>query len=275
IREKRAISFLLAFFFCLIIVTISSGVLGNGHLELHLWQLNLIGFSWKHFFHLLVQVAGRHPFLLMAVILTLSQHQERLWRWYLFLALVALATSGKIGSEENYYLELIALGSIGSGFLIGRISCQIGYLISLAQLFLYLPLQPAAVFNRTYGQEVPAAVSGIIPGQSQREVGELICAYLKPLSEPVISEDPGYLLLVGKKIFLQPYQYTQLVKAGRWDEKPLLKLVEEKRFSSILVGKESFEGKSVYFTSRFLTSVRNNYLISRIIGNYYLLEPVP
>ncbi|HPP11798.1 MAG TPA: hypothetical protein PKW42_03615, partial [bacterium] len=175
-----------------------------------------------------------------------------------------------------YYLEMVAAGSLAFGFLFSLSQPrQTTYLLALAQLFLYLPLKPAPVFTRTYGQEVPAAVSGLTPGKVEREIGQLLRGYLGPLAEPVICEDPGYLLLSGKEIFLQPYQFARLAVVGRWQEEPLLKMVQQKKFSAIIVSAESYQQQSVFFTPAFLRELKKNYVLSRIIGNYYLLEPAP
>ncbi len=275
-EKKRGLIFLLSFLIFLTLFFLVAILFRAEAFWQHFWQMNLLGLSWKQFGHLLVQVFGRHPFLLAAIVLVLKGRAERFWQFYWLLVLVALAGSLKVGAEENYYLEMVAAGSLAFGFLFSLSQPrQTTYLLALAQLFLYLPLKPAPVFTRTYGQEVPAAVSGLTPGKVEREIGQLLRGYLGPLAEPVICEDPGYLLLSGKEIFLQPYQFARLAVVGRWQEEPLLKMVQQKKFSAIIVSAESYQQQSVFFTPAFLRELKKNYVLSRIIGNYYLLEPAP
>jgi len=275
-REKKCgLTYLFSFFlfFSLFLLAITL-CWGHGFWQ-HFWQLNMSGFSLRQFFHLLVQVSGRHVILFSMVIFSLFSRKKQWWQSYLICVVLAIFFSLKIGAEENYYLELVAAGSICLAFLPGETAQQqVVYLLCLAQLFLYLPLKPAAVFTRTYGQEVPAVVSSLTPDFARRQVGQLICSALRPLPEPVISEDVGYLLLSGHEVFFQPYQFTQLARQAKWPEGIILQMVREKKFSAIVLSAESYQEKSVFFSPSFLRKVKSCYVISRIIGNYYLLEPL-
>ena len=39
----------------------------------------------------------------------------------------------------------------------------------------------------------------------------------------------------GRRIYLQPFEMTQLAREGKWDPAPLLRRIEEKSFSAILI----------------------------------------
>jgi hypothetical protein len=52
---------------------------------------------------------------------------------------------------------------------------------------------------------------------------------------------PALLLpLDGRRIYLQPFEMTQLQRDGRWDQGPLLASIERRKFPAILIWKPSY-----------------------------------
>jgi hypothetical protein len=53
---------------------------------------------------------------------------------------------------------------------------------------------------------------------------------------PVLAdEEMGMLPITGRAIQLQPFELTQLVRAGRWDQQPLLRSIHDRRYAAILI----------------------------------------
>ena len=249
-------------------------------LLLHLVTLNALPLTAGHYLSVLTAVSAKHAILLAAAVFFLLR--EKGWasplRWYVLFLLPASLLSAKTGAEENYYLELIAAGSIALGLRAGEKQPAVRravLLVAAAQLILSLPFAPAATFTRTYGQELQAGGSSTVPGKVEREAGKLIVEAVSATPGDVLSEDIGYLIEAGKKPWLEdPYQFSQLARIGRWDESPLLQRIERGEFSLVVLGQESCEkGESPYFTAAAVSAIRKHYPTARIVGKFYLLTP--
>ncbi|MCX7705068.1 MAG: glycosyltransferase family 39 protein [bacterium] len=244
----------------------------------HLLILNTLPFSFSHFFNVFSQVGIRHSllFVFLAMFIGSMKDKNSPFYWYCVLSPITLLFAAKIGAEANYFLEIIALSSISLGIFFEKIqfiSKQAILLTLVSQLFLFLPFKPAPVFTKTYGQEMPAAI-GSDPSSTLKEAGELIAGELLSVSEPILSEDTGWLVVAGKDVIIEPYQFSQLAKYGRWNENFIVEMLREKQFNLILLNSESYEKQSEKFTQNMLEAIRNNYQVKRIIGNIYILEPM-
>lgn len=276
IAKEKKNYFISAFAGVLLIIFTSLFFRYKENIFTHLLLFNILPFSLSHFLNVFSTVGIRHCFLfgfLALYTFTLKDKKDPIY-WYCALSPVLLLLSAKTGSEANYFLELVALSSVAAGLMFEKIGkFEIFLPVCISQIFLFLPFNPAAVFTRTYGQEVPAAV-GSQPTKTLMEAGEIIYGELMSVSDPVLSEDTGWLVATEKNVIIEPYQFTQLVKTGRLDESPFIQMLEEKRFNLILISSESYEGHTEKFTCRMLESIKTNYQIKRVIGSMYILEPV-
>jgi hypothetical protein len=262
-----------------IFVSLATAYLVNGRdIFTHLIFMNILPFDFQHFLSLFSGMAGKHPFLFGALALFMisdSKNRSVLW-WYSFFVVCSLFFSAKIGAEENYFLEFISVSAVAMGMMARLLkdeSKQVLLLCIAAQLILYLPLKPAPVFTRTYGQEITDIGASLTPGSTEWDIGEIITAQVKAEEGPILSEDPGYLVMSGKQIVFQPYQYTQLAQVGKWNDSEIVDMVINKTFSLIILSSDSVERQSNYFTPKIITAIKTNYTVRRIVGNYYLLEP--
>ena len=51
----------------------------------------------------------------------------------------------------------------------------------------------------------------------------------------MIAEDPGLVPTTGKPLWLQPFEFTQMAEAGRWNQEPLLAALRQGEFSFIVL----------------------------------------
>ncbi|MCM8817283.1 MAG: glycosyltransferase family 39 protein [Candidatus Omnitrophica bacterium] len=277
-REKQKIYFYLGFFlplliiFCVVLVRYSTGVFT------HLIKLNILPLSFSHFLNVFSIIGIRHSFLLgfLGGFLVLMKNKKDPLYWYCLLSPVTLLFSAKIGAESNYLLEILVLSSICTGILFERVEKplrKVFLLTCISQMFLFLPFKPAPVFTKTYGQEIPAAIESR-PTDALKQTGEIISGELMAVTDPVLSEDIGWLVMSGKKVIIEPYQFSQLAKYGRWDDSFVVGMINEKEFNLILLSADSYEKGSEKFTRDMLKAIKENYQIKRVVGNTYLLEPV-
>jgi len=48
-------------------------------------------------------------------------------------------------------------------------------------------------------------------------------------------EQMGLLPLEGRRIYLQPFEMSQLANEGKWDQGPLLRDIADEKFSAVLI----------------------------------------
>ncbi len=244
----------------------------------HLIILNRLPLSFSHFMNVFANIGIRHTFLFCAlcVFIGLMKDKNDPVYWYCIFSPITLLFSAKIGSEANYFLEVIALSAISSGIIFATVNTSMKKIVliaCIAQIFLFLPFKPAPVFTKTYGQELPATISSE-PTNILKEAGDMIIGELMSVFDPVLSEDIGWLISAKKEVIIEPYQFSQLAKYGRWNDTYIVEMIKEKQFNLILMSTENYEGSGEKFTKNMLESIKENYSVKRIIGNTYILEPM-
>jgi hypothetical protein len=147
---------------------------------------------------------------------------------YAIGATVVAATAGKVGSNLNYLLELSTALCLTAGLLLAALRHRPRWrsllLLALLGQALLLVVWP----HSYYGYALDAA----------RDVskGQQLTRVLAQTPGPVLADEHlGYLPLAGRPVELQPFELTQLVHAGVWDQAPLLAAIEEQRYAAILV----------------------------------------
>ena len=153
-------------------------------------------------------------------------------------ALLTALTVGKVGSDVNYFLEIIAACSIWMAIGLSTIMNSINRrnLMILGLLLLQLvwvligaiPITGAAIesrwnmlprYNSLYQEINTATQKGIV------------------LSDDFLD----MVVLSGKPIYYQPFEYGQLYNAGLWDPTALVEQIEQKEFPLVVIG-----GDTVY-----------------------------
>ncbi|HOL49338.1 MAG TPA: glycosyltransferase family 39 protein [bacterium] len=276
-KTVRKSYFIMSFIGCLLLSFLIL-FLRNKSMFNHLVVLNMLPLSVIHFFTLFSVVASKHVilFVLLFVFVFTYKDKKNPFYWYCVLSPIAIVFSAKIGAEANYFLEIIALSSIATGILLTTIDTSLKHIalpVCIVQLFLFLPFKPAPVFTRTYGQEIPASLS-TEPDKILKEAGDLITGEILSCSDPILSEDIGWLVLCQRNVYIEPYQFSQLAKHRRWDETFILDMIKEKQFNLIVMNAGSFEQDCVAFTKNMLKAIKEHYTIKRVIGNFYVHEPV-
>ncbi|MCX7049320.1 MAG: hypothetical protein NTX50_28020 [Candidatus Sumerlaeota bacterium] len=279
----------------------------------HLFVYNRLPLEFARLPSLLVPFMGKHAFLLAAIAMILISERRRrdaIW-WYALLTPLFIPLSAKIGAEENYYLEILAAGALACGFLgtersedqtrnpelgtrnweNGTRNSELGtrntafLCCALAQLLLFLPIRPAPVFTRTYGQEVAGGGASLTPTAADREAGELVVAEMKAAEGDVLSENLGLMILAGKRVVYDPFQFTQLARLGKWNDSAIVEKINRREFGLVLLTKNLMEfpepskdhtgalTESPYFTPGMLRAIAAHYQTKRMIAQYYIMVP--
>ncbi len=245
-------------------------------LGLHLWTLQKLPADPWGTLAWLGPFAGTHALVLAAGLLCMGTDPVfRGARTYARLAcLPLLLQAWKTGAQENYLLEIWALACLGLAVCWDRMRGQTPYIAwaaVLAQGLLFLPIAPAPVFSRTYGQEMSAGGrSAWTPDATDAEIGRLLLSELRSDAGPMLSSDLGYLLLAGRDVLFQPYQFGKRHRAGNWDLRALDAALDADTFRFILLKGNAASGGDPYFPPQQQALIAQRCTLHRVIGPWHL-----
>ncbi len=152
-----------------------------------------------------------------------------------FLASVATAVlAGKVGSDLNYFLNLIvAAACLGGCFAHDILRASITTDRPPGWTVLALLLIPAALIQ-----------SGLIEGDRSLSFtplpadyrnGRQIVETLTNAQGPILSEDEGFCLLSGHEVIFNPFIMSELSREGTWDETPFVDAIRSRSFDIIML----------------------------------------
>jgi ABC-type sugar transport system permease subunit len=251
--------------------------LTGGGFFFHTVSANVNEFRWEQVSSNLFTTQGLMPLLLVEgvafVVLGLRSRPPSWWLVgaYLAGAAVAALLIGKVGSDVNYLLELSAALSLAAGALIARygrrpgtrcvlllaLAVQVAIMVQASQ-YVYARLQADVITQRT---EL-ARLEGVVEGSKG----------------PVLADEyAGLLPLDGRRIYLQPFEMTQLQRDGRWDQEPLLRSIRRRKFPVILIWKPRFAAgiERERWTRGMLEAIEENYEPAHTHAGTVVYRPKP
>lgn len=244
---------------------------------LHLWTLQGLPPDPAGLFDWAAAFTAQHALVLaLAIGLVVNRNKTPTpLRLYGLLALLPpLITSWVTGSQENYLMEVWALACIVTARAWPDLSARhpaSARALLAAQLLLFLPIAPAPVFTRTYGQELPeGSRSAWTPTREDLEVGRLVIRELEIAEGPVLSADLGFALAAGHGIAYQPFQFERLAAAGAWDSPLLHRAIETSVFSHILLKGMADEAGDAMFRPETQALIDRYYELHRVLGPWRL-----
>ena len=210
-------------------------VLTGGGFFLHTVTANINEVRWEQVSFQAAGVQAIMPILLaggVAFLMFGLRSRSASW-WLVGPYLVGSAATalliGKIGSDFNYLLELSAALALGAGALLaryaGRPRVRIPMLLALA-VQVTIMLQASQFFYA----ELQASVISQRDGLARLE--EIVVASEGPV---LADEYAGLLPLEGRRIYIQPFEFTQLAREGKWDQQPFVESIRRGEFDAILI----------------------------------------
>jgi hypothetical protein len=187
---------------------------------------------------------------------------------YLPAALASLWLAGKAGAWENYFFEALAALALCAGLGLARL---VGHRASMVQLL--APLLVLAQVGLMW--HTPRVANRYL--ELTRRSNQEIASYLAGTPDPVVSEDMGLLVTNGKVLDYYSFQYSQLARAGRWDQAWELGQLRDRAFSTVILEQGTRLDVDRYqrFTREFLSELDRNYRRDGTVGKYELYEPDP
>ncbi len=279
--RRRAIPFALGLVAALIPAVF--WLLWRGEMEIasHFGTMNRIGIAPILLPRIALAGIARHPAaILLLVGALLRPDRASPTRWFAVFSLLVFLGAIKVGADVHYFIGPLAAGAVIGPALVKKWQqTRSEHFVSwclAAQLMLYLPIAPRPVFTATYGQEIPTGHAALTPTQDDRRIGRYLSEEISGENEPILADDPGYLLAAGRPVQIQPYQYGRLAEIGRLDCEPLRQLVKERYFALVIL-RHSHTGEAVDsdLPPPVVEAVLENYNPHREIGPYIIYLPNP
>jgi hypothetical protein len=187
--------------------------------------------------------------------------------YYALLVPATIATLGRAGAHTQYVLELLVVTVIYLMRTGGLRFPQRWQALTAVQLALVLAYGPAFVlFEEGPGDRARLAAAP--------EVRALLAA----APGPVLSQQGSFPLFTRGEIHVQLFHFTLLAAQGRWDERPLLREVEQQQLAWV-VTEAPLEGAlddpdaRERFTPLLHDALARNYVRRAQIGPYYVYQP--
>jgi hypothetical protein len=185
---------------------------------------------------------------------------------YLLGAALSALTIGKVGSNVNYLLELGAGAAIAIGALLAWLAPRRWLAATLASL---LALDVALMVLASPYRAVTRGQLG------RRDDARRLERLVREARGTVLAdEDMGLLPLTGRAIHFQPFEMTQLARAGRWDQRPLLDDIERQAFAAILIF--TIPEAPLHrqrWTDEMLAAIERRYAVSERVGGTLVFRP--
>ncbi|MCX6645595.1 MAG: glycosyltransferase family 39 protein [bacterium] len=164
----------------------------------------------------------------------LSDNRKRIIGLYFIASLATAMLSGKVGSDLNYFINLIiasaCLAGVTASNLLQALEVDLKKHGWIAAILL---LVPAAIIqsgtmegNRAYS---------FTPIKDDYIAGQQIVDKLSSVNGPILSEDEGFCLLSGHEVLFNPFIMSEMAREGFWDETPFVDSIRNGEFDLIML----------------------------------------
>ncbi|MCG3175488.1 MAG: hypothetical protein MOGMAGMI_00417 [Candidatus Omnitrophica bacterium] len=229
---------------------------------------NIVVFNLQPYYPQLVlrNLAGHLPLhwpMYAAALIVLPQalreNRSRPLALYALLALGEIVTAGRIGSDENYFLEPL----LGAYLMVIWALCRAGRPVRSIALGVV-----AAILLCLVPYHVQARQGTLEAITSTERDLEPVRQFLRTVPGPVLSEDMGLLISAGLPVSYQFFEATQLADRGLFDDRPFLERIRRGDFPVVVVSTDLLHvTRSQRFRPEFVRALQEAYrLKGRHVG---------
>ncbi len=221
---------------------------------LKMWQAQSFVRYWSLFIEESLWVA---PIALIGMCLALYRSWRHPITLYMLLCLLSSVFLGKVGSGDNYFIEITAAISLASAW---------GWSLfrnTKITLFMWLALAPFTwfAFQKSIPEfrGIPTTYQAIANSELPwDELGVLI----KKGKREMIIENPGLLVSYGQRVVYEPFEFRQLAAQGKFDENLVINKIDAHDYDFIILTTSTYRMPyTSRFSSRFLNKVRQRYKV--------------
>jgi len=198
---------------------------------------------------------------------------------YSMLAAASALTFGKEGSDINYFLEWnVSLAPL-AGILLFRAALPVGHRLRLRAAWLAALALPLLLLDNGFDQARIGwlrLVDGPLPADRQQiEIYRRALETIQETPGPVFSEDMNLLYKTGKDIPAEPAMIQYLAKAGLWDERPFVRMIQERQFALVTTVSGEIALSRERYSPAVAAAIEKAYEPVSRIGDYtiYRLRP--
>ncbi|KPL86950.1 hypothetical protein SE16_12835 [Ardenticatena maritima] len=199
------------------------------------------------------------------------RRQARSWLLlgYFVGASLSALTIAKVGSNVNYLLEWCAASVLLVGVGVVRWQREMTPTARLLPLGLLIAGLGLALWEDTTFLETTSWAAHELASEVE-QLEALVCA----AEGPVLADDMMSVLVVcGKEIYLQPFEYTHLVEDGVWDQQPLLDAIRAQQFALILMSDTAWHGLDRHWTPEMEAAIREAYTPAERLAGTLVYHP--
>jgi hypothetical protein len=225
-------------------------------------------FVWFRVIGLLINLFVHTAFVFIGgfIFLVLERSTERTHAWpfalpYVVLSLLATLTAGNAGSDVNDLYQLVAALCVLMGSAIAWVSVT-AWLRVIA--LVVVAFQLADLRDWTQESYLAAAIERMT---QPRELAQL-SAQMRQINDDVLADEyMGLLPINGKRIYLQPAEFTQLQAQGLWSDAQLIEQINQRQFPMIALYEPATADTEPLIVQRWPKPVRD-----AIYANYEVRE---
>ena len=260
-KENKAALFLgLGYLAAGVFLTLALNHLTHGNFWMNQQMTVRKPFIWGLFLRFIsVFLKANGPLAAAAVLgafLAMKDKKLSLFSIYLVLCVFWLFSLGKVGADSNYFLEILTVITILVCLLFEKVQNQASpanlRLVASLVLAAHLVFSLISIFLY-YGQTRRTII------QSHAALDK-ITKVIRSVRGDVLAENMGLLIAAGKPIVYEPFEFTQLARAGVWDEKKITDRIDRRDFPFIVLNTNTVRfARTGRFTVNFIEHLNARY----------------
>ena len=195
---------------------------------------------------------------------------------FAFGGLFSAITIGKIGSNINYFLEFAAGLSLLLGFSIFVLYQRSAKSWMAISLCIVMSLTAWQGFHFSQKVQDDTRSSLEIRQGAIEELQDLENLVAQNLEQPILADEyMGMLTLNGENLYLQPFEVTQLVIGGIFNQQILIGQIAEEKFSLILLQEDAgwIQALQERWTPEMLDAIRAQYRLAGQFESTFVYKP--
>ena len=129
------------------------------------------------------------------------------------------------------------------------------------------PAELPAYYRRPYREN---------PSATDRETAARAHEYMARLPEDVLGEEMSFTVTTGKRIYLQPFEFTQLAEQGEWDQRPLLDDIRRGSFTAVVLRFRLGDDpgwRRQRIGQPMIDALAGAYELAAVYGDYFIYRP--
>jgi hypothetical protein len=100
--------------------------------------------------------------------------------------------------------------------------------------------------------------------------------YIARLEGDVLSEDMSFTLTANKRIYVQPFEFTQLAEQGVWDQRPLVEAIRRRHFVAVVLRFRLGDAPGFHaerIDAPLIAALKEAYRLDASYGTYFIYRP--